>query len=303
MSSDMPGLVLLSLLAIGAGLLARHVLPRVWRDHCPGIGTTGKIVSIVMLLAGASIGADKRPPSLRHIASLVTALKSEKLIDPSGRIGTLATVAASAEVTAAAADIIEAASNVVANAQARFDDAAAALTNSSVSVAYIAADMPRALPGIYTNHNIAATITRMEQIGETNLVLYVWYTQAPAIVPIVAFFCSVLPDTWTLMTPITNSFPDTVEIDGVPCVRYVCDIPQPIRGTVLRPENELRFGAPDMPLIVPAGGLLVETNNTTFLPYTGIDVYSPALSVRYEGGVAISATWHGTNLTGAGMAP
>jgi hypothetical protein len=298
-SSDLQGLLLILLLAVGVAALAWRVLTRVWREHCPRITPLGKAATIALLLAAAAIGGDKSP-ALRHIATLVTALRGGALLDPSGRIGAAATVAASQAVTDLSAGIVGAASQTVAEAQSQFDDAAWTLTNRTLTVAYLAADLPRAWAGIHTNGNIAATIQRVRQDGNTNLLAWVWFSEEPAVQPQVSLSYSVEDGVWSYMPGLTNSYPYTVDVDGVPCIEYRYEIPAPYRGTVFRPDYELAFGGASAGdyLTVPAGGVVVATNGVECLPYTGTDTYSANLSITYKGGIAVSAVWHGTNYTG-----
>ncbi|NLF23103.1 MAG: hypothetical protein GX590_08070 [Lentisphaerae bacterium] len=299
MSSDLQGLLLLLLFAVGVAALAWRVLTRVWREHCPRITPLGKAASVALLLAAAAVGGDKSP-AMRYVATLVTALRGGALLDPSGRIGAAATIAASQEIASLSGGIIGAASQTVAEAQSQFDAAAYTLTNRTLNVAYIAADLPRALPGVHANSNIAATIQRVRQDGNTNLLVWVWFSEEPAVQPQVSLSYSVEDGVWAYMPAVTNSYPDTVDVDGVPCIEYRYEIPAPYRGTVFRPDYELAFGgvvAGDY-LTVPAGGVVVSTNGVECLPYTGTDTYSEHLSVTYKGGIAVSATFHGTNYTG-----
>jgi hypothetical protein len=298
-SSDLQGLLLILLFAAGGAALAWRVLTRFWRAHCPRITPLGKAATVALLLAAAAIGGDKSP-ALRAISSLVTALRSGALIDPSGRIGAAASIAASQTVTDLSCDIIGSASQTVADAQAQFDAAAWTLTNRTLIVAYLAADLPRALPGVHTNSNVAATIQRTRQDGNTNLLAYVWFSEEPMIEPKVSLSYSVEDGVWAYMTAVTNSYPATVDVDGVPCIEYRYEIPAAYRGTVFRPDYELAFGGAESDdyLTVPSGGVIMATNGVECLPFTGTDYYTANLSVTYKGGIAVSAVWHGTNYTG-----
>ena len=299
MSSDLQGILLVSLLAAGIAGLAWRVLTRVWRAYCPDITPLGKAATIAMLLVAAAIGGDKSPV-VQHLATLVTALRGGALLDPSGRIASSAVVAAVREVNATASGIAAAASNVVDEAQWQFDAAADVLTNRTLLVAYLAADLPRALPGVHLNSNVAGNIQRTRQDGATNLLAWVWFSEEPAIAPQVALAYSVDDGVWGYLPSVTNSYPDTTDIDGVPCIEYRYEIPAAVRDIAFRPEYELAFGGAtvDDYLIVPSGGVLIQTNAVDCLPYTGTDIYSSDLSVTYRGGVAIEARYHGTNYTG-----
>jgi len=298
-SSDLQGLLLILLFGVGVAALAWRVLTRFWREHCPRITPLGKAATIALLLAAAAIGGDKSP-ALRHIATLVTALRGGALLDPSGRIGAAASVAASREIASLSGGIIGAASQTVADAQSQFDAAAWTLTNRTLAVAYLAADLPRAWEGVHTNGNIAATIQRVRQDGATNLVAWVWFSEEPAVEPQVSLSYSVEDGVWSYMPDLTNSYPYTVDVDGSPCIEYRYEIPAPYRGTVFRPDYELVFGgaASGDYLTVPAGGVVVSTNGVDCTPYTGTDTYGEHLTVTYKGGIAVSAVWHGTNYTG-----
>jgi len=298
-SSEFQGLLILLLLAAGVAALGWRVLTRVWREQMPRLGTGGRVAMVVLILAAAAIGGDKSP-ALRAIASLVTALRGGAILDPSGRIGAAASVAASQIVVDMSADIVGAASQTVADAQTQFDAAAWTLTNRTLTVAYLAADLPRALPGVHTNSNIAATIQRTRQDGATNLLAWVWFSEEPTVEPKVSLAYSVEAGVWAYMPAITNSYPATVDVDGVPCIEYRYEIPILYRGTVFRPDYELVFGgaAASDYLTIPSGGVVVSTNGVDCTPYTGTDTYGEYLTVTYKGGIAVSAVWHGTNYTG-----
>jgi len=298
-SSEFQGLLILLLLAAGVAALGWRVLTRVWREQMPRLGTGGRVAMVVLILAAAAIGGDKSP-ALRAIASLVTALRGGAMLDPSGRIGAAASVAASQIVVDMSADIVGAASQTVADAQTQFDAAAWTLTNRTLTVAYLAADLPRALPGVHTNSNIAATIQRTRQDGATNLLAWVWFSEEPTVEPKVSLAYSVEAGVWAYMPAITNSYPATVDVDGVPCIEYRYEIPILYRGTVFRPDYELVFGgaAASDYLTIPSGGVVVSTNGVDCTPYTGTDTYGEYLTVTYKGGIAVSAVWHGTNYTG-----
>jgi hypothetical protein len=297
--NDLIGFLLVLMWAGFAGLLGWRVLRAFWAAHCPRITTFGKVGTVALILVCAAAGADKTP-ALRAIASLITALQSGELLDPSGRIASAAQAAVVQQVASLADTIATDASNAVVDAQSQFDAAAFTLTNRTLRVAYIAADMPRAIPGIHTNHNIAATIQKTAQDGTTNLLAWIWFSEEPAVLPQVAFSYSVAAGVWVDLPAVTNSYPDTTYVNGVPCIEYRFELPAPVRGTVFRPEYDMTFGGPNPTeyLIVPSGGILIQTNGVDRLPFTGTYVYSASLSVTYRGGVAVSATYHGTNYTG-----
>ena len=256
----------------------------------------------LLMVWGTLYGGTKSAPRV-VLAQFVTALRSGGLLDASGRIAAAAAAAAVAAVADESAGIVAAASNTVADAQATFNGLADGLTNSAYSVAYIALDFPRAEAHSHTNHNIAATIERLESLDGSNLVAWVWFSEEPAIAPQLVFDASVAEGLSVRLVSITNSYPNTVEIDGVPCISYRMDVPSAMRGIPLRPNYELEFGGPADPLLAPSGGVLVSTNGVEHLPFTGWDTAHPEpwgadLAVRYAGGIAVEAIWRGTNYTG-----
>lgn len=299
MSSEVGNVVMALVLVLGLAGLCWRGLVRLATLADVQTGRMGKAGALVLILALAAVGGDKSPV-MKYIATLVTALRDGTILDPSGRVGTVARVAASEEIARLSAGVIEAASNTVAQSQNLFDGAAYTLTNAPITVAYIAADLPRALPGVHTNSNVAATIQRTRQDGATNLVAYVWFSEEPTVVPQVGISYSVAPGVWDYMHAVTNSYPDTVMVDGVPCVEYSYEIPHACRGIVFRPEYELSFGGsrPEDYLIVPIGGIIVDAGAGIEIPFTGTDVMDENLSVTYKGGIAIEAEYFGTNYTG-----
>jgi len=274
----------------------------IWRR----MSVSRRWVAIAALLIWSYAGADKTPsiPSARLIR-FITALRSGVLLDDSGRVGSATTLAVVQAFEAETAVIIAAASNMVAAAQSQFDAAAFTLTNRNLTVAYIAMDLPRAEAHTHTNSNIAATIERVEAVGSSNLIAWVWFSEEPAVAPVLAFDASITADTWTRLTSITNSYPDTTEVNGIPCISYTFSIPPDMRGIVLRPEYEVGFGGSlkEDYLIIPSGGVMVQTNGFSRMPFTGWDYENPApfgtnLAVRYAGGIAVEANFFGTNYTG-----
>lgn len=299
MSNDLLGGLLLLMWVGFACLLGWRVLRAFWATHCPRITTLGRVGTVALIMLVAAAGADKTP-ALRALTTLITVLQGGELLDPSGRIGSASRAAVAQSILEASGDIIAAASNTVAESQFMFDQAAATLTNRELRVAYLSADLPRALPGVHTNHNIAATIQRTRQDGATNLLAWVWFSEEPTIVPQVALSYSVSSNAWAYFPAVTNSYPDTVAVDGIPCVVYRYAIPEAVRGIVFKPEYDLYFGGEGDGeyLVVPSGGLMISTNGVECLPYEGIDVYSENLSVTFRGGVAVAARYYGTNYTG-----
>lgn len=286
-----------------------HAWERGWHraiiEQWRRLSRLGTCLLLLLLSWGTLYGGGKTMPSGRTVlARFVTALRSGVLLDDSGRIGATAVLAATEAFDRETAAIIAAATNVVAASASAFADASYTLTNRNLYVAYIAADLPRAEPHSHTNHNLAATIERVSGDGGTNLLSWVWFSEEPAVAPVVAFDVSVSDGVWRRLTSVTNSYPYTIDIAGVPCVEYRFDVPAEMRGIVFRPEYEVGFGGSletDY-LLVPSGGVLIETNAVPCLPYTGWDAACGGsfsnLAVRYSGGIAVEAVAVGTNYTG-----
>jgi hypothetical protein len=265
---------------------------------------------VVVLAAAALIGADKAPP-FTPLAWMVTVMRDGQVLDPSGAIGRQAYLAVTHHVINEASNITAAAVHTVNNALADLQTATNDLAHRTYTTAYLAQDLPRALPGVHTNSNIAASIQRTEMLDGSNIVAWVWFSEEPSVAPQVSLTLSVEDGVWQSLTPITNSYPTTTDITGVPCVRYVYDVPPALRSITLRPRYELEFGGSqgsDDYLLIPRSGVLVSTNNVVHLPYTGWDAefsppWSTNLAVRYSGGVAVEARWMGTNYVGRHDAP
>jgi hypothetical protein len=257
--------------------------------------------AFVGLLVGATcfVGWTKGPVSQGSVvAQFVTALRAGGIVDESGLVAKSAeseTVAAFADL---AGEIVYSASNVLAAASEDIAVVAYLITNESRRVAYIAADLPRADPQQHTNHNIAATIERVRQSEDgSTLSLWTWYSQEPVIAPGVGVEIDV-GGGWLPLVAVTNFYPATDEINGIPCVRYDFAVPALARHVVFRPEYELGFGHGAAPLLVPSGGVSVETGGVTRLPYSGIDVYfSGRAEVVYHGGIATGLRIDGNAVT------
>ena len=262
----------------------------------------------IMLIWATYVGGTKegQSPASQRISQLVVALSGGGLDDPSGVIGTATQLAAIQMFNDETAAIVAAASNVIAVAAVDYAAFTNQLASTNLSVAYIGYDLPRAAPPVTTNHNITATIMRTAQNAATNtLSAWVYFSETPSTNINVYIQASVAEGVWSELAPITNSYPATTTVDGLPCIRYDYTIPIGMRGVPLKPETDLQFGGFDASqyLRVPVSGVVVTTNGVATTPYTGWDYVHPEpwgtnLAVRYVGGVAIEARVRGTNYTG-----
>jgi hypothetical protein len=234
---------------------------------------------------------------------LIVALYSGGIKDPSGTVGSAteaATVRAYAEDSVA---VVDSAAVTLSNSLATLRG----LTNvASVPVSYLASDMPRAIPGTLTNHNVIATIERTQDDG-TNLSVFVWFSRSLASAPKITWRVSTSETATYTLQEVTNSYPQTISVDGTECVRYVVSIPQNLRGIPFRPRYELGWGGsePSEYLGISSLGASVIVAGREHLPYTGADTYDVGgepLRVTYSGGIAVAAFWKGTNYTERGKA-
>lgn len=258
--------------------------------------------TIIGLLVGGIllVGWTKGPVSIGSVkAQFVTALCSGGIIDASGLVAASTeaeTVEAFAELSSA---IVSAASQTVVNAQGDIDEVAGIITNNTRKVVYMQCALPRTDPtqGV-TNHNISAIVVRTRQSADGGTISrYVWYSETPVIAPTVAANVDIGGGEVRL-TAITNSFPDTESIQGVPCVRYDYALPESLQNVVYFPDTELEFGHEGEPLQIPSGCVVVTDSTGTYLGFTGTDTYFDGrVQVDYRGGIATELRIDGTTQT------
>lgn len=237
-------------------------------------------------------------PSNQLVAQFVTALYGGGIVDESGLVAKASEAAVLEAYTQWSAEIVGAASGTVSRASAAFTEVAQLVTNSERQVIYIASDLPRAYARGWTNHNIAATVERVRQsAGGETLSMWVWFSEEPSVAPGMCAEID-LGAGFFKLPAVTNSYPETESVNGVPCVRYDYEVRPMWRGVVLRPEYEVGFGHPDAPLLVPVGGVAVQTGGVTRLPFTGTDGYfSGRAAVTYRGGIAVGLEIDGAAVT------
>jgi hypothetical protein len=261
-----------------------------------------------MLAWATYVGGTKPDPpaEARRISQLVFALSGGGIVDPSGVLGSATQLAAIQLFNEETQAIIDTASNIVAEAMAEYAALTNQLATNDYSVTYIGYDFPRADPPNTTNHNIAATIQRVSQVGTTNLLsVWVYFSSEPATNVNIYLQASTAAGAWTTMAPTTNTWPATEDVGGLPCYRYCYEIPAAMRGVPFKPLIDILFGGydPGQYLNVSAAGVVVTTNGVDLTPYTGWDhahpePYGTNLAIRYIGGIAVEAIAAGTNYTG-----
>lgn len=269
---------------------------RVFAPSALGRVFVGVLIGFSAIYACSKNGISPRA----YVAQFVTALAGGGIIDESGIVGRSSEAAVIEAYAGLSVEIADSASNTVAAAADDFRDVAGLVTNAERRVIYIASDLPRAYSRGWTNHNISANVERVRQSdGGTNCSMWVWFSETPAIAPVIAAEVD-LGAGWFKLDPVTNSYPQTEAVNGVPCVRYDYALPVTVRGVVYRPDYEVQFGHPSSPLLVPRGGILVETNGTggAALPFTGTDRYfSGRVEVDYRGGIATALRLDGVPKT------
>jgi hypothetical protein len=266
---------------------------------------TLRLAMVLPLTIVLLVGGTKGPGGYSaRLVQFITALRSGLVVDDSGVVARYAETEAIRYFNSESSNMIAAARDSVTDSVALITAMGVALTSTPYICAYISADLPRAEPHQWTNHNVAATIERVDQTGGV-LRVWIWYSEEPFQAPDVAFDASVADGTWVTLTAVTNSWPSTETVNGIACVRYDYNVPAEMVGTPMRPEYELSFGGYTLSsyLIAPSGGVLVNTNGVDTLPYTGWvfawpDPWGTNLQVRFAGGIAVEANWMGSNYTG-----
>lgn len=260
---------------------------------------------IVMTMWAVYVGGSKPEPSAgNRISQLVMALAGGGLVDASGRIASQTAIKTVQAFNTETVGIVSNADAIVAAALAEYTVLTQQLAEADYSVVYVAYDFPRADPPETTNHNITATIEKVFQ-HESTLSVLAYFSKEPATNVTLRIRASIAHDVWVTMEPITNYWPATVDVNGLPCFRYDYAMPQEMCGVPLRPMYDIAFGGYEAGqyLSVPADGVVVSTNGVDTVPYTGWDYEHPDpwgtnLAVRYIGGIAVEATLHGTNYAG-----
>ncbi len=256
----------------------------------------GIFIGQLTFIAASKSGA---PSALSYVAQFVTVMRTGVVIDESGVIAKATEEAVIESFVEYAAQINIAASGTVANASADFLEVANLVTNSQRRVIYISSYLPRSGTGqgAVVNHNIASTLEQTRMIDGTNLLAWVWFSEEPAFAPGMVADIDV-GGGYVRVACSTNYYPETESINGVDCVKYVFCIPEEASGVQFLPSYEVQFGTQLRPLTVPSGGITVETNNVTALPFTGTDTYFGGhLTVKHKGGIAVEAAIDSTPIT------
>lgn len=255
-----------------------------------------------LLLALAAVvmyGGSKTTP--KPLLEILTVLRDGTLTDLSGKVASGQQARAIKSFIEQIDDELDIADGVI--EQARLD--CIALTNqlatADYSVAYISLDLPRGIPS-EPNHNIMVAFERVEQSNDL-LTAHVWFSETPATNVNVHIEYSIAEGQWTLLAPLSNSYPDTEQVNGIDCYVYEYEIPQSIVGVPLKPQYEIEFGGftEGQWLSVPESGVIVDIDDVSYVPYTGWDEFEDGddlLRVRSVGGIAVEAVYNGITYKG-----
>jgi len=252
-----------------------------------------------LLIIGAlmfRIGAMKEPPTNPFAALRFLFVKDVAS-------GQMAMIAVHESMLPAASNALEAASiasQAVDDAGAIFDlaiDLHNDLSGMEAGTRYFAIRMPLVIPtnGIL---NTSAHCMKWKQ-NETDAEAWVWFTTPPNTNVTITFRATTewggsvtLPSVW-------DDWPAVTVVDGVPCHRYVCELPEELRGVVLFPPDEITFGGPNgEPFQVPQDGIVITDKNgvahigvsTTI---TEVDALGNTLETIYRGGLVVGCILNG----------
>lgn len=289
------------ILCIMAGVLLTSI-PLIRRAFTLASGWSWHRAIISLFLAGfLLVGWTKGPiyQQSRAVSQFILALVTGGIRDDSGLIA----AAAEAETVAAFADyaaaITSAASQTVVNASSQFDDIREAITNDTTPTLYLQCYLPRAdhAAGI-TNHNMSATLMRSRQRDHASMLSrWIYFSNAPLTAP--STFAEVdVGGGYLRLESITNSFPDTETVLGLPCVRYDYAVPPGMRGVVLFPDYDLQFGSEQNGLTISSDGVIVETPAKTHIGRFGsLFLANGRVEIIHHGGIATSLKIDGETMT------
>lgn len=268
-----------------------------------GFATTRLDRQIVSALVAAIImtGWTKGPvvsPASRHISQYVLALITGGIRDDSGVVAEqtqLNTVNAFIDLSEA---ILDDCSNQFVNAAAQFDLLEDKLTNDPPPVAYIQSFFPREDPYVsLQNHNLAVLAMQQTTVSNT-LSRWIYFSDQLAAEP--TLYCEAdVGGGYLRLNAVTNTYPNTELIDGIPCVRYDYRLPAGMLGVVFSPDFDLRFGSEQNGLQIGSGGLeMIDFAEVSHMGSdTWITICDGRVEVLHKGGVAVRLKIDGQEVT------
>lgn len=238
------------------------------------------------------------PTGKRPLFNFVMALRSGRLTGDDGVLAQKTELETIDAFVAYADAMLISASNSLVISMQRFDDAAFTLTNNPAQMVYIQSFFPRDDPTVaLTNHNLA--VLAMRQATYSN-VLSRWVHFSADLASEPTLYAEVtLEEEYERLGLITNTWPDTVSIQGVECVRYDYGLPDSLIGVVIFPDFDLRFGSEKNGLQIGEGVMIVtDTNGVDHIGYDGWDTMCDGrVDVLYKSGSAIRVDIDGQTVT------
>ena len=217
--------------------------------------------------------------------------------------GQMAAIPLHAELVPAANHALEAADI----ARAALEDAGAVydlatelhgtLSQMEGGTRYFALRMPLVLPdsGVL---NTSAHVMKWKQ-NETDAEAWVWFTTQPVTNVTITFRTTTEWGGFVLLPSVEDDWPNVTMVDGVPCHRHVCELPEDLRETVLFPPDEIMLGGPNgEPFQVPVDGIVVTDAlgvahaGLTFVE-TEEDAFGNILETTYHGGMVTAMRYNG----------
>lgn len=286
-------LMLVAMPLVSALLLVRWSV-HVWGNWMQPLLVWQRAALLLALAAVVMYGGSKTTP--KPLLEILTVLRDGTLTDLSGKVASGQQARAIRDFIEQSGAELDVADGVIERARQDCMELIQQLETADYSVAYISLDLPRGVPA-EPNHNIMVTFERVEQSGDL-LTAHVWFSETPASAVNVHVEYSIVDGQWGLLAPLSNSFPNTEQVNGIACYVYEYTVPQAIVGVPLKPQYEIEFGgfAEGQWLSVPESGVVVEVDDVPHVPYTGWDDFEigdDLLRVRSVGGIAVEAVYNG----------
>lgn len=257
--------------------------------------TSALVAAIVM--CGWTKGPVVNPAS-RHISQFILALVTGGIRDESGVVAEQTQLNTVDAFIALSDAMLDDCSNSFVSASAQFDALSDKLTNNAPPVVSIQSFYPREDPYVsLTNHNLAV-LAMQQTVYSNTLSRYIYFSNELTTAPSLYAEADAGAG-YVRFTEITNTYPATVQIDGVPCVRYDYRLPEGMQGLVFSPDFDLRFGSDENGLQIGSGGLeMIDTSDTSHLGSSKwITLCNGRVKVLHKGGVAVRVNIDGQTVT------
>jgi len=283
------------LLSLMSRSWAKAGLKKIAATRVDRVIVSGLVSGIIM------VGWTKGPvvnPASRHLTQFIMALVSGGISDESGVVAEVAQVNTIAAFGELAESMLQNASNALAETSQRFDILKDRLTNNPPPVVYIQSFFPREDPYVsLTNHNLAVLAMKQSTVSNT---LSRWIYFSDELVSEPTLYCEAdVGGGYVRLNEITNTYPTTELVDGIPCVRYDYALPDGMRGVVFSPDFDLRFGSEQNGLQIGSGGLeMIDSSEVSHMGSDGwITLSDDRVEVLHKGGVAVRIKIDGQEVT------